>query len=254
VFLGHVFNTDLLLVRIDMQAPLDTNTKHVVSLRALEDALHSVSEAFRLSASRHPQLDLDPSEFGAGFRIVPTTEDGRIYVDLYLYDTLSGGAGYSELAGRYLSDILTSTLDLLEHCPGHCNSSCQSCLRHYHNQHITGRLNRNLGASILRYALFGSIPAEKPVLEQSRLLASLKRLLELDGCVCRLGDAVDGVDVPLVVRRDGKEVLVGTRPGLVKPSEHSLGGVSKKHIVEVLNEYVLRQNLPDEHQLVRGRL
>lgn len=253
VFLGHVFNTDLLLVRIDMQAPMDTNTKHVVSLRALEDALHSVSEAFRLSASRHPQLDLDPSEFGAGFRIVPTTDDGRIHADLYLYDTLSGGAGYSELAGRYLREILASTLDLLEHCPGHCSSSCQSCLRHYHNQHITGRLDRNLGASILRYALFGSIPAEKSVLEQSRLLSPLKRLLELDGCACRLGDTIDGVEVPLVVRRDGKEVLVGTRPGLVTASAHSLARTSRR-VVEVLNEYVLRQNLPDEHQLVRGRL
>lgn len=83
VFLGHVFSTDLLLVRIDLRAPMETNTKNVVSLRALEDALHSVSEAFRLSASRHPQLDLDPSEFGAGFRIVPTADDSRIHADLY---------------------------------------------------------------------------------------------------------------------------------------------------------------------------
>jgi len=254
VFLGHVFSTDLLLVRIDLQAPMDINTKHVVSLRALEDALHSVSEAFRLSASRHPQLDLDPSEFGSGFRIVPTADDSRIHADIYLYDTLSGGAGYSELAGRYLREVLTTTLELLENCPGHCTSSCQSCLRHYHNQHITGRLDRNLGAAILRYALFGSVPAEKSVLEQARLLAPLKRLLELDGCSCRTVETIDGIAVPLVVRRDDKEVLVGTRPGLVTTSAHSLAETSNKRVVEVLNEYVLRQNLPDEHQLVRSRL
>jgi ATP-dependent helicase YprA (DUF1998 family) len=254
VFLGHVFSTDLLLVRIDLQAPIDTNTKHVVSLRALEDALHSVSEAFRLSASRHPQLDLDPSEFGSGFRIVPTADESRVHADIYLYDTLSGGAGYSELAGRYLREILASTLEMLEHCPGHCTASCQSCLRHYHNQHITGRLDRNLGASILRYALFGTVPGEKSILEQVRLLSPLKRLLELDGCVCSTAETIDGVPVPLVVRRDGKEVLVFTRPGLVATNAHSLAATSKKRAVEVLNEYVLRQNLPDEHQLVRGHL
>ena len=94
---------------------------------------------------------------------------------------------------------------------------------------------------------------KKSVLEQSRLLSPLKRLLELDGCACRLGDTIDGVGVPLVVRRDGKEVLVGTRPGLVTASAHSLARTSRR-VVEVLNEHVLRQNLPDEHQLVRGRL
>ena len=76
IFLGHVFATDLLLLRIKVTSPIVTDTTNPVVLRTLEDALYSIAEGLRLCASRHPQLDLDPSEFGAGFRIVPA-EPGK---------------------------------------------------------------------------------------------------------------------------------------------------------------------------------
>ena len=190
VFLGHVFSTDLLLLRITVAKPFNTDTHNVVVLRALEDGLYSVAEAFRLSASRHPQLDLDASEFGAGFRIVPTQEGDELHLDVYLFDTLSGGAGYSELAGRHLAEILDGTLDLLENCPAHCDRSCESCLRHYHNQHLKNRLDRELGAQLLRYARFGTPPHEPEIGIQIRALGALKRLLELDGIDCQVGCVV----------------------------------------------------------------
>jgi hypothetical protein len=101
VFLGHIFSTDLLLLRIVVRNPIITDTTHSITLRALEDGLYSIAEALRLAASRHPQLDLDPSEFGAGFRIVPMEGKDQLFLDIYLYDTLSGGAGYAELAGEH---------------------------------------------------------------------------------------------------------------------------------------------------------
>ncbi|WP_117122225.1 DUF1998 domain-containing protein, partial [Klebsiella pneumoniae] len=79
-----------------------------------EDALYTIAEALRLAASRHKQLDLDPAEFGSGFRILPTIEEDTQALDLFLYDTLSGGAGYAEVAAANLDDILTATLALLE--------------------------------------------------------------------------------------------------------------------------------------------
>ena len=101
------FTTDLLLLRIKIAKPIVTDTTNPVVLRALEDALYSIAEGLRLCASRHPQLDLDPSEFGAGFRIVPTQAQDELLLDVYLYDTLAGGAGYAELAGRHLPEILS---------------------------------------------------------------------------------------------------------------------------------------------------
>lgn len=254
IFLGHVFSTDLLLIRIIVAQPLNTDTHDVVTLRALEDSLYSIAEAFRLSASRHPQLDLDASEFGAGFRIVPTHDTHELHLDFYLFDTLAGGAGYSELAGRYLSEILTSALDLLENCPARCDRSCESCLRHYHNQYLKNRLDRRLGAQLLRYAVFGTAPAEPDTNTQVHALGALKRLLELDGFDCRSGESVDGVPVPLLVTRGGRRVAVGTRSCFVKAQPHSLNSLSRSDVhIAILNDYVLRQNLPDEHQLVRDR-
>src|SRR5262249_1827478 len=155
------FSTDLLLLRLTITEPIVTDTSNTVVLRTLEDGLYSIAEALRLCASRHPQLDLDPAEFGAGFRVVPSPQAGQpLSLDLYLYDTLAGGAGYAELAGRHLDEILIDVLDLLEHCPTPCDRSCESCLRHYHNQHLRERLDRHVGAQLLRYALHGEIPPE----------------------------------------------------------------------------------------------
>jgi len=254
VFLGHVFSTDLLLIRLTVGPPFATDTNDTIVLRALEDALYSIAEALRLAASRHRQLDLDPSEFGAGFRIVPSTAgDENLDLDVYLYDTLSGGAGYAELAGRNLDEILSDALVLLESCAAHCDRSCESCLRHYHNQHLKDRLDRFVGAQLLRYARTGQIPHESLAAVQARDLEGLARLLQLDGFACTPLALVNGRIVPLLVERDGKQVAIGVQSTLLAEdweghSLHQLRGVRARP----LNDYILRRNLPGEHQVVRS--
>jgi ATP-dependent helicase YprA (DUF1998 family) len=252
VFLGHVFATDLLLLRITLEPPMAIDTNNSVVLRTLEDALYSIAEALRLSASRHPQLDLDPSEFGAGFRIVPTAEHSeRLHLDIYLYDTLSGGAGYAELAGRYLDEILNNVLSLLEGCPVRCDRSCESCLRHYHNQHLRDRLDRLIGAQLLRYARSGDVPAEASAEAQAESLKALARLLQLDGFVCRSVAQLDGQTVPLLVTQGSGAVAVGVQSALLATdwNGHSLARLPSGR-ARILNDYILRRNLPDEHRLV----
>ncbi|MCA0012899.1 DEAD/DEAH box helicase [Mesorhizobium sp. B292B1B] len=254
VFLGHVFSTDLLLLRINLKQPLITDTGEPLQLRILEDALYSVAEGLRLAASRHRQIDLDPSEFGAGFRVVPNRDDQTLLLDVYLYDTLSGGAGYADLAARNIEEILQQTLALLELCPSHCETSCESCLRHYHNQYLKDRLDRYLGAELLRYALDGTLPEEKTPEAQANLLRNLRRLLELEGFSCESPSTIDGTTVPLVVRHSDRRVIVGLRPALLTPAwrNHSFGRLQAGISTLVLNEFILGRNLPDEHQVVRG--
>lgn len=255
VFLGNIFTTDLLLLRLSVDSPIITDTTDPVVLRTLEDGLYSIAEAIRLSASRHPQLDLDPSEFGAGFRIVPVGQGSSLFLDIYLYDTLAGGAGYAELAGRYLNDILKAAHALLADCQGGCDRSCETCLRHYHNQHLRDRFDRRIGAQLLDYAMKGTIPAEQPATSQADALSSLQRLLELDGFKCVAVSDMGNVSAPLVVERNGRRVAVGIKSGLLDDTwdKHTLlqaplgNGVTAK----LLNEYILRRNLPDEHQLIR---
>jgi Domain of unknown function (DUF1998) len=246
VFLGHIFKTDLLLLRITLVPPMAIDTNDSVVLLAIEDALYSTSEALRLAASRHPQLDLDPSEFGSGFWVVPAGDRQQLHLDVYLYDTLSGGAGYAELAGRFLEEILADVLTLLERCAAQCDQSCESCLRHY-------RLDRFVGAQLLRYALSGQPPAESPTEYQARNLAGLMRLLELDGFRCTAEADVAGQRVPLEVERDGVVRVIGTQSGLLAANgaSHSLDELFSLGVRgRVLNDYILRRNPPGEHQVV----
>jgi len=116
------------------------------------------------------------------------------------------------------------------------------------------RLDRRLGAQLLRYGLFGTAPREPDIATQIHTLGPLKRLLELDGYDCQAGASVDGVPVPLLVARDGRRVAIGTKSCFVEGQPHSLEPLEKKGVrVAVLNDYVLRQNLPDEHQLIRHK-
>ncbi|OIR00557.1 ATP-dependent RNA helicase RhlE [mine drainage metagenome] len=248
VLLGHDFTTDLLLLRLKVAAPLVTDTADTVSLRMLEAALHTIAEALRLAASRHRQLDLDPAEFGSGFRIVPALLDGARMLDIFLYDTLSGGAGYAEVAARNLPDILEATLSLLEGCS--CDSSCTDCLDHFHNQHLQDRLDRRLGASLLRYATRGEVPSCSSPDGQATTLSQLRASLELDGFRCSEGGISEA---PLLVERGGRRMALGSYPGLVGRPEfvHSVQDARNVHCHLALNEYLLRSNLPDAHQRVR---
>jgi hypothetical protein len=246
--LGHIFKTDLLLLRFSITRPIVTDTANPVVLRALEDSLYSIAEGLRLCASRHKQLDLDPSEFGAGFRIVPSLESEATFLDVYLYDTLSGGAGYADLAGRNIAEILDDVQNLLEGCQ--CERSCESCLRHYHNQHLRERLDRRVAAQLLRYARSGQVPVEDTTRKQAADLAALQRLLELDGFRC----TAEAGSIPVLVEKGGKRLAVGTKSGLLDETwqGHSLHSAGAEPM-QLLNDFILRRNLPDEHQLIRER-
>jgi len=104
VFLGTTFTSDLLLLRSILRHPLGINMQSSVAREALEDGLRTLSEALLLSASRF--LDIDPSEFSSGFRIVPADIEEQLDTDVYLFDTLAGGAGYADQAGHHIHAIV----------------------------------------------------------------------------------------------------------------------------------------------------
>jgi hypothetical protein len=89
---------------------------------------------------------------------------------------------------------------------------------------------------------------------QAENLEGLARLLQLDGFQCTSLADVDGHTVPLVVQRNGESVAVGVQSALLAAdwNGHSLTQLSPGRARRVLSDYILRRNLPDEHQLVRG--
>ncbi len=143
-----------MLLRITLDPPFQGNTADRVFRVALEDAMLTLAEALVLGASR--ALDIDPSEFNAAHRFWHHTEDGRVRFDVYIFDTLAGGAGYAEEAGRDLDRVLEETSRILIDCT--CTSSCQDCLRHYGNRIHHERLDRFLAAQLLDFARTGRSP------------------------------------------------------------------------------------------------
>lgn len=248
VYLGHRFRTDLLLLRSVIDSPLEDDITSSLPNSVLSDALRTICEALVLAASEH--LDVDPSEFQAGFRMVRTNPGDPLRTDIYLFDTLAGGAGYAEQAGDELKSILMSTLHRLEHCPAHCDTSCTECLRHYQNQYWHHSLDRHLGAALLRYMLYGKEPSIPPTEVQAMQLLPLMRLLELEGYSCSTIE-----HVPLRVRGARYVVDVGTYPALLSEQHAALiHPVSRDRQIErfcLIPDYLVPRNLSLVYKKVR---
>lgn len=146
--------------------------------------------------------------------IEPALQDEAHILEVFLYDTLAGGAGYAEIAARHLPEILEAAIDLLEGCT--CKTSCTECLNHFQNQHLQKRLDRHLGAMLLRYAILGEEPVCSSPEGQALTLSQLRASLELDGYRCT---SLDDDSMPLLVERNGRRVAVGCYPGLINTPE-----------------------------------
>ena len=172
VFLGNQFVTDLLLIRLHLDDAL--NFEPQGNNKWLNASLDSLGEAIVIAASR--VLDIDVQELVTGYRIL--TENEKHYADLYVFDSLSGGAGYSYVAGQKIEEILDETLQILQNCEGHCGSSCYKCLRHYKNQLKHQTLNRFLALELLEY-LKNGIMKRYTLEEQKEYIKPLVRICEI---------------------------------------------------------------------------
>jgi hypothetical protein len=205
VFLGNQFVTDLLLIRLHLNDRLNFNPQGNNSW--LYAALDTLGEAIVLAASR--VLDIDVQELVTGYRII--TENGGHYADLYVFDSLSGGAGYSYAAGKRIEEIISETHRILRYCEGNCSSSCYKCLRHYKNQLKHHTLNRYLALELLEYLKDGTL-RRYSMEEQKEYVKPLVRMCEILNY--RLEEkSIDGQIV--LETENGKRVLL--RNNIEKP-------------------------------------
>ena len=250
--LGTDFISDVLLVSISVEHPITLRP----GLLATDVALRTVSEALTKAACRI--LELETNELQAEYRPALTAagREGR-EAEIYLYDTLPGGAGFAKQAGELGLAAFEGALQILEECPDNCDRSCYRCLRSYKNKFEHDLLDRHLGASLLRFLIHGSAP----VMEPGRLESSTTLLFEdlrrqdLDGVTVERNHlmALPGlgtVTAPIYVRRaDGHEFIIGLNGPLTPgtPPNAALGEVRESHpSIPVLlsDEIVVRRNLP----------
>lgn len=210
-YLGHSFLTDVLLLRLHLTEPVacSITDKPEQSGRAGRSALTSLAEALCLAASR--ALQIEKGELAGGWN--PVIGGGIQLLDLYLYDLLPGGAGYTRMVLGSIGDVLEETEALLSSCT--CPSSCYRCLRHYGNRFLHPSLDRNLALDLLRHVRTGAVPALNPELKR-QAVSSLVELLKLKQVRCELGAKREGVEIPLIAfAEDGSEVWVDVHHPLV---------------------------------------
>jgi len=175
VFLGYAFTSDILLLRVELTKPLRFDILTRRDRKPLEDALQTLCEALTLSIGR--VLDVDPNEVSAGYRF---GNDGTIdFADIFIYDTLSGGAGYALQAGKSFADIFDHAKQLLSNCT--CTASCENCLRHYRNRFSHADLDRKLGLELAKYIEFGTVADDLAVAQQLQILNPLVEMVKLAG-------------------------------------------------------------------------
>jgi hypothetical protein len=189
--LGTDFITDVLLVRLKVDSPV----RLAPQLLSTQVALRTIAEAMTVAATQ--LLDIEATELQAEYRpaLTPGGAAG-LEAEIYLYDTLAGGAGFTRRVEELGIEVLEKTLERLEHCPADCDQSCYRCLRSFRNRFEHGLLDRKVGASLLRYLLYGTAP----VLDADRLNLSTGRLFS-----DLVGRGLTGV----VFERDAEVNIVG---------------------------------------------
>ncbi len=258
IVLGTDFITDVVLFSLRVASPLQLMPGQYPT----DVALRTVSEALAKAACE--LLEIEPGELMAEYRPA-LTRDGRLgkEAEIFLYDTLPGGAGFSSQLVNRGKELFEYALHLMKTCPEQCDASCYRCLRSFKNKFEHGLLDRHVGAELLEYLLTGHFPSfNAKRLESSTklLLADLRRQGRTD-ILYKENESltVDGQDVvaPILAERGGKKFIVALAAPLTSaypadPKLAAIKGGSVPLIVE--NELLARGNLPATTRSVEARL
>lgn len=172
--LGYDFITDMLVLEFTIDGKqIDVSRKDNPWLNR---AAQSLAEAFRLAASK--KLDVEFTELVTGYRL--RTGAKTSFVDIYLYDNLSSGAGYAVSVADAIAELLADMKELLSSCD--CGSACSKCLKHYRNQYVHGLLDRFAALQLLEWGVDGKKAEPLTAEQQWRILKPLVGILSHYGC------------------------------------------------------------------------
>lgn len=171
-FLGHQFLTDMMLIEIELD-PKNVNTRQEELW--IDNAALSLSEAMVLAAGS--LLDVEFNDLKGGYRLRYT--DDRVYVDIFLFDSLSSGAGYSSMLTDKIPELVQETYKVLQ-CKTNCTTACHDCLKHYWNQRVHNRLDRHAAKQLLDWCTAEQLPTEIPFDKQLRIVSGIKETALLD--------------------------------------------------------------------------
>lgn len=180
IFLGYEFLTDMFMLDIAYDSRKLVSNCNVEEKSILRAATGTLHEAIKKAVSL--VLDIDYNEINGGWR-PRIKNDGDSHIEMFFYDNLASGAGYSSLIGSILDEVLNKAREILSNCE--CSRSCKNCLDNYWNQKNHHLFDRHLGLQLLNYAELGQTPSEYDEAEQEAFLIPLKKLIVEDSEVLK---------------------------------------------------------------------
>jgi ATP-dependent helicase YprA (DUF1998 family) len=167
--LGVEFVTDIALFSLSLTSPIRLPPPNAETA----SAMRTICEAVAKAASQ--LLEIEPGEILAEHRPA-LNESGAAgtVVELFLYDTLAGGAGFSPQMASRGGELFCRALKTMEQCPARCDTSCYRCLRSFRNRLDHNLLDRKLGGQVLRQVIAGGTPRYCPerAASSAKLLAA----------------------------------------------------------------------------------
>jgi hypothetical protein len=258
--LGTDFISDILLISVRVDNPVTLRPGILsteVALRTLSDVLATASCSI---------LQLEPGEIRAEFRPALTPRgQGGTEAEIYLYDTLPGGAGFTRRIGERGTQVFERAADILRSC--NCDRSCYHCLRSFKNKYDHDFLDRHVALALLDHVLTGNVPIlsqERSAVVADLLFEDLSRNLPDTYEIKRNAEVVlpgfGTVVCPILIAVDDKPAVVVAVTGALTPTVAPCERLDQLceycPTVRVLlrDEIVVRRNLPSVTQDVLSLL
>ena len=157
-YLGYKFLTDMFMLDITYDSSkLVYGFSYEQEGLLLKNATTTLAEAIKKAISL--VFDIDYTEINSGWMFRNDEENEQIHIELYFYDNLLSGAGYTTRIPEKLDEIIEKAKSILSDCS--CHRSCKKCLDNFYNQRQHEFLDRELGRQLLDYAINGSIDITK---------------------------------------------------------------------------------------------
>ncbi|TCL62319.1 helicase-like protein [Hydrogenispora ethanolica] len=196
IFLGYEFLTDMFMLDISYDSAKLVGNKNVEEKSILRAAVTTLHEALKKAVSL--VLDIDYNEISGGWR-PRIKSDGDSHIEMFFYDNLTSGAGYSSLIGSILDKVLERAGIILSECE--CSRTCKNCLDNFWNQRNHQLFDRYLGLQLLKYAQFGQLPDEYDNGEQQALLIPLQKLISEDRNTLQPNPQIEFKVIPAILKK-----------------------------------------------------
>lgn len=188
IMLGMIFHSDMISFRFQLKNPFRINAD-VRKSKQLNGGLYAIKEA--LITEIQKQMNYVNREIGGGIRKFARQADSKEkredYVDIFLYDEVSGGAGLVTALKDSPANLTAIFANVKARLSGSsclnkdgCEKACIGCLLDFRNKSEHSILDRHYGLSILHFMEHGKVPSVEASQQigLSKLVGSMNNLFE----------------------------------------------------------------------------